>query len=131
MIEPTAFCRYKSCSASSVLSSEQTTTPPIKSECPLRYFVAECTTISKPNSKGFCTKGEQKVLSQTAIKLLCFAKEAIAFKSAILSKGFVGVSIHIILVLGLREASKALTSLKSQKVKSKPADLFLTFSKSL
>jgi hypothetical protein len=37
--------------------------PAITSECPARYFVAECITISAPKSNGFCKYGVAKVLS--------------------------------------------------------------------
>ena len=54
-----------------------------------------------------------------------------ADKSAILRRGFVGLSTQIIFVLSLIDASRLLRSLKSQNVKSSPAERFLTFSKSL
>ena len=49
-IAPTAFCRKPICSP---ISSEfEITTPPTESECPLRNFVVECTTMSAPSSIG-------------------------------------------------------------------------------
>jgi hypothetical protein len=41
--------------------------PAITSECPARYFVAECITISAPKSNGFCKYGVAKVLSAKAL----------------------------------------------------------------
>ena len=64
-IAPTAFCRNASRSPRS-RSSPTTATPPITSECPFRYFVAECTTISKLWSSGRWRYGVAKVLSATA-----------------------------------------------------------------
>ncbi len=51
---PTAFCRNASRSRSSSLVPT-IATPPTMSEWPLRYFVVECTTRSKPYSSGLCT----------------------------------------------------------------------------
>ena len=62
-IAPIAFCRNPIFSA---ISSElEITAPPTESECPLRNFVVECTTISAPSSIGRCKYGEQNVLSTT------------------------------------------------------------------
>ena len=78
--------------------------PIITSECPPRYLVAECITISAPNSKGSCKYGVAKVLS-TATKialLFCLTILEIASISAIFIKGLVGVSNQINLVLSFK-----------------------------
>src|SRR5258706_15990540 len=61
--EPIAFCRNVSLSPRSLL--EETATPPIKSEWPLRHLEAEYTTMSKPCSSDRRTHDDEKTLSAT------------------------------------------------------------------
>ena len=77
-IAPTAFCRKPRRSRSGVeprVAGPIATmaTPPITSEWPFRYLVAECTTTSKPSSSGRCTHGLAKVLSATLRMPRCAA----------------------------------------------------------
>jgi hypothetical protein len=51
-------------------SSAMTATPPMTSEWPFRYFVAECTTISMPSSSGRWLYGLANVLS-AAVRMPC------------------------------------------------------------
>ena len=104
--EPMAFCRKPSFSASS--ASAVTATPPTRSEWPLRYFVAECTTMSKPCSSGRCTQGEANVLSATARMPFARATSATIARSTSFKSGLDGVSTQIIFVLGLIAASNSL-----------------------
>ena len=55
-----AFCRKANWSVASLSSLPATTTPPITSECPLRYFVAECITRLKPCSMRALNVGARK-----------------------------------------------------------------------
>ncbi len=66
--------------------------PAITSECPLKYFVALCTTMSKPKSIGRCSSGVANVLSMIEIRLCLLANAIALFKSTSRSVGFVGVS---------------------------------------
>src|SRR5690554_7569020 len=47
-------CELVKCSCFPNASSLITKAPAITSECPPKYLVAECITISAPKSKGFC-----------------------------------------------------------------------------
>src|SRR5829696_7303913 len=76
-----------------------TTRPAIESQCPPRYLVAECNTISAPSKSGFCKAGEANVLSTQSQQPDAFAILAIAEMSDIFKVGLVGVSIQISFVL--------------------------------
>ena len=65
--------------------------------------------------------GEQKVLSTTTMSPRARALAATAAMSTSLSVGLVGVSIHSIFVFGCTAASKAASSDRSTKLKSRPA----------
>jgi hypothetical protein len=127
---PTAFCKYASCSASGASRSSLpiTTTPPMMSEWPLRYLVAECTTMSKPCSSGRWIQGLAKVLSATAISLRSCAIFATASRSISLSRGLLGVSIQIIFVSGRIAAERRAGSDMSTKVVERLAERLRTFS---
>jgi hypothetical protein len=73
--------------------------PPTTSECPLRYFVDECTTAVAPSHSGRCSTGVAKVLSTTTgtPRGLRHARTRAAMSNT-LSIGLVGVSSHTILV---------------------------------
>src|ERR1043165_10273396 len=80
--------------------SPTTTIPPTMSECPFKYFVAECTTRSQPNVKGCWIQGVAKVLSSTVINLCWRAIFTTCCISTNFNKGLVGDSIHNNLVSG-------------------------------
>ena len=98
-----------------------TAMPPTMSEWPLRYLVAEWTTISAPCSIGRCSIGEQKVLSTTSSKSCFLANAESFFRSTSFSIGLVGVSAQIMRVFGFNAAFNAFASFKSMKLKSSPA----------
>ena len=77
------------------------------------YLVVECTTTWAPSASGFWRKGVAKVLSTTSRAPWLRAISAQAARSTRRSIGFVGLSIHSILVAG----SKAL-SISSGRVAS-------------
>src|ERR671917_2402833 len=77
-----------------------TTTPPITSEWPPRYFVVACTTRSAPSSRGRCRTGVAQVLSQAIRAPASRAIPEISRTSVIFRRGFEGVSTHNSLVLG-------------------------------
>jgi hypothetical protein len=77
-----------------------TTTPPITSEWPPRYFVVACTTRSAPSSRGRCRTGVAQVLSQASRAPASRAIPEISRTSVIFRRGFEGVSTHNSLVLG-------------------------------
>ena len=108
---PIEFCRCPMRPASA--SSSTTATPPTMSECPLMNLVAECTTMSQPNSSGRCRYGVANVLSTTTSAPLRFALDTTASTSTSLSNGFVGVSIQTIAVSSRIAASAAAGSLRS------------------
>ena len=82
-----------------------TTKPPIKSECPPRYFEAECITRSNPIEIGLQAQGLANVLSQIAIRLCFLAIAAMASRSHTLRTGLVMVSTYRSFVLFLIAAS--------------------------
>jgi hypothetical protein len=77
-----------------------TTTPPITSEWPPRYFVVACTTRSAPSSRGRCKTGVAQVLSQASRTPASWAIPEIPRTSVIFRRGFEGVSTQNNLVLG-------------------------------
>src|ERR671921_117452 len=77
-----------------------TTTPPITSEWPPRYFVVACTTRSAPSSRGRCRTGVAQVLSQASRAPASRATPETPRTSVIFRGGFGGVSPHNSLVLG-------------------------------
>ncbi len=127
-IAPTAFCRKPSRSRSGASRSPPPTTamPPITSEWPLRYLVAEWTTMSKPSSSGRCTQGLAKVLSAAQRMPRARQISAIARRSARRSSGLVGVSTQTSLVSGVSAACRRAGSVRSTKLKRWPALAFLT-----
>src|SRR3546814_9475168 len=94
--------------------------PPTMSEWPLRYFVAECMTTSKPSSSGRWTQGVAKVLSQAARMPRLRAKVATASRSTSFSSGLVGRSEeHTSELQSLMRISYAVFCLKKKKTKTK------------
>src|SRR5699024_1186010 len=75
-----------------IRSEEPSTNPAVISEWPPKYFVAEYTTRSAPNSSGRLFTGEAKVLSITTSAPYLCARLLIALMSKISRAGFVGVS---------------------------------------
>src|SRR5206468_551415 len=73
---PSDFCR--NCSRSATVGSLVAANPPTTSECPPRYFVVECTTMSAPSSSGRWRYGVAKVLSTTTIAPAACAASAAA-----------------------------------------------------
>ena len=111
MIPPTEFCRNLIRVARS--GSAVTSTPPMMSEWPFRYLVAECITTSAPRLSGCWQKGVAKVLSTISSRPCALATFDRAAMSASFISGLVGVSTHSILVLGVMAASTAAMSLRS------------------
>ena len=64
-VAPLYFCILKSFSFRSI--SLIIRAPMITSECPLRYLVTECITMSTPSSSGLITHGVKNVLSITIL----------------------------------------------------------------
>ena len=64
-VAPLYFCILKSFSFRSM--SLIIRAPMITSECPLRYLVTECITMSTPSSSGLITHGVKNVLSITIL----------------------------------------------------------------
>jgi hypothetical protein len=93
-----AFCRKNIRSATS--SRLVHTKPPTTSLWPLRYFVVECVTTSKPRSSGRWKYGVMKVLSHTERMLRFFAVSATRGRSMSFIIGLVGDSTHTIFVFG-------------------------------
>ena len=98
------------------------------SEWPLRYLVAECTTISKPSSSGRWIHGLAKVLSATAMRSCSRAILATAARSISLSRGLLGDSTQIILVSGRIAARNRAGSAMSTKLTLRLAERLRTFS---
>ena len=83
-------------------------TPAVPNPCPLKYFVAECTTRSAPRSRAFCRYGDAKVESTIILMLppfFVFTISEIALISEILRVGFAGVSTYTKVVFGWIAAS--------------------------
>ena len=89
---PAAFWWNRSRSASS--SERVAMRPPTTSECPPRYFVAECSTRSAPSSSGRWRYGVANVLSTTVMAPTTAARRATALMSMTFMSGFDGVSIQ-------------------------------------
>ncbi len=85
-------------------SARVTSAPATRSEWPLRYFVAECITISAPNSKGRVNTGVATVESTASFAPAFFAISAVAARSVIVHSGLAGVSTQISFVLPGRTA---------------------------
>ena len=98
-IAPAAFWMNLSHSTSS--SRVATTTPPMLSLWPLRYFVVLCTTRSAPSAIGRWTTGLAKVLSTTS-RALCACGDRPPPRARSVSRmtGLVGVSTKSIFVFG-------------------------------
>ena len=111
MIPPTEFCRNFSSLATSSLPA--TRTPPMTSEWPFRYLVAECMTTSAPSFSGCWLQGVAKVLSTTSSRPCALATFESPAMSASFISGLVGVSTQSIRVLGVIAASTAAGSLRS------------------
>ena len=101
-------------------ASRATTTPPITSEWPERYFVVECITRSAPSVNGCWRNGVAHVLSQARSAPAAFAIAAIAPRSVTAIVGLEGVSVQISRVFGRRAARTAATSVMSVNVTSRP-----------
>ncbi len=80
------------------------------SECPARYFVTLCTTMSAPNSNGCWKTGVANVLSTTTSALRACASLLTAAMSVISKRGLVGDSIQTSRVFGVIAASTAARS---------------------
>ncbi len=76
------------------------TTPPVASEWPPRYLVAECSTRSAPCSSGRHTTGGARVESTTSSAPWRCAISARAGRSATAVVGLASVSAYTILVSG-------------------------------
>ena len=87
---PEEFWMKPSRSATSSLLA--TSMPPTISECPFKYFVVECRTMSAPNSSGCWKYGVAKVLSTTNSARALRAIAPVAARSHKRIIGFVGVS---------------------------------------
>ena len=86
-------------------SSRVLSVPAITSECPFRYLVAECITMSAPSSKGRVSTGVATVESTATRAPAACAISQVAAMSVIVHSGFAGVSIQISLILpGLERA---------------------------
>ena len=66
--------------------------PAMQSACPLMDFVIECTTMSAPSSRGFCSAGPKNVLSTQTGMPFDLASLQISGMSDIVTVGFAGVS---------------------------------------
>jgi hypothetical protein len=106
---PAAFWWKRSFSSRS--SRRVASSPLITSECPDRYFVAECMTMSAPSSSGRCRNGVANVLSTTVSAPETAATRARAAMSTTFSNGLVGVSSQTMRGTGalLRAAASAST----------------------
>ena len=111
MMPPTEFWRNFSSFANS--ASPVTSAPPMMSEWPFRYLVAECMTMSAPRLSGCWLHGVAKVLSTTSFSPRAFAIFDRPSISASFISGLVGVSAQIIRVLGVIAASTAFRSDRS------------------
>ncbi len=80
------------------LSARVVTLPAVRSECPFRYFVAECITRSAPRSSGCVSTGVAAVESTANRAPAACAISAVAAMSVIVHSGFAGVSTQTSLV---------------------------------
>ena len=102
-------------------SSRVTSTPAMRSEWPLRYFVAACMTMSAPCAIGRVSTGEATVESTATRAPAACARAATAAMSVMVQSGFAGVSIQTSLVLpGRIAAATRATSLMSISSTSSP-----------
>lgn len=115
---PRQFAHHAICSAISAVAEH--TTPPITSECPLRYLVEDCTTASAPNPMGRCSTGEQNVLSATMSPPPACVASASAARSLMASKGFEGVSTQVSAGDSARTVAAASDAARSTSRRSKP-----------
>ena len=81
------------------VSSRALSVPAMTSECPLRYFVAECITMSASNSNGRVRTGVATVESTATMEPAACAISHVKAMSVIVHSGFAGVSIQTSLVL--------------------------------
>ena len=77
---------------SAISHSGPAATPASTSECPFRYFVAECITMSAPHSSGRQFTGVATVLSTSTFAPAAWATSQIAGRSATARFGFESVS---------------------------------------
>ena len=75
-------------------SSRVTNAPAITSECPFRYLVAECMTMSAPSVSGRVSTGDAAVESTASNAPAVWAISAAAAISVMVQSGLAGVSIH-------------------------------------
>ena len=87
------------CGSTASLVPATASAPATTSECPLRYFVAECTTMSAPCAIGRVRIGVETVEStQSSAPAACAISETAAM-SVIVHSGLLGVSIQTMPVL--------------------------------
>ena len=86
-------------------STRVTKAPAIKSECPPKYLVAACMTMSAPNVKGWLSTGDATVESTARRAPAACAMAAVAATSVMVHNGLAGVSTHTSLVLPGRSAA--------------------------
>jgi hypothetical protein len=75
-----------------IRSMRPVTTPPVASECPPMYLVAECSTRSAPCSSGLHITGGERVESTTSRALPSWAMSDSRRRSATAVVGFAIVS---------------------------------------
>ena len=85
---------WRNARRSAIVGSFVPAKPPTTSECPPRYFVVECTTMSAPRSSGVWRYGVANVLSTTSRAPAAWAASATAAMSTTFRSGFVGDSIQ-------------------------------------
>ena len=95
-------------------SAAEASAPAMTSECPLRYFVAECITMWAPSSIGRVSIGVATVESTASTAPTSRASSAAAPMSVMSQVGLAGVSIQISLgfdprALATRSGSDALS----------------------
>ena len=98
--------------------------PAVRSECPLRYLVAECITRSAPCSSGRVSTGVAAVESTATSAPTACASSAVAAMSVTVHSGLAGVSIQTSFVVpGRRAACTAVGSVMSMSSTSSPHDV--------
>ena len=95
--------------AQSLSSRAVASTPAITSEWPLRYFVAECITMSAPSDSGRVNTGVAAVESIASFAPALCAISATAAMSVMPHSGLDGVSIQMSFVSGYIAARTAST----------------------
>ena len=109
-----------------ISSMRPVTTPPVTSEWPPMYLVAECTTRSAPCSSGRQITGGARVESTTSSAPASCAMSASLRRSATAVVGLAIVSAYTILVVGRMAAwtwSRSVMSTKSVSTPNRDATL--------